>query len=183
MPRPIPRPIPSLLPAPLPSGRVQLHTKDKFNWCWAACAQMLVEAKTATQVLQCSMASFLGPKCCQPLPNDPCNVPLADPKITALLTARLANVSFVQRALNAVDLEKEINAGRTVQVGWTYGKNAKGGGHVVLVTGCRQVASGQPKREFTVLDPDFTSPLTMTHAGLKGKAGERVWDATWILTL
>ncbi len=176
MARPTPRPIPVVTARALHTIGVPFHQKEagKGNWCWAACAQMLLESNGGSPVTQCEIARFLGRgDCCSALPGDPCNQELEDPQITALLISRgVKKVCFQPRELDSAELVRELDAGRPVQVGVTNGSV----GHVVLVVGYQDV---QPERQFTVHDPDRPVPFPMTYLGLKSVLG--TWDASWTL--
>jgi len=142
---------------------------------------MLLEANGGAAVAQCEIASLLWPNCC---PDDPCdgsgacNHELDDPAITALLLVEcLGKVCYEPRPLDSDEVKAEIDAGRPVQAGFSYGED---GGHLVLVTGYQDTGTG---RQFTVLDPGGWSAAAWPYLGLKCANGLGKWDATWILTV
>jgi len=175
----MPLPIPAGAPGPLHRVPIPFHHQCRGNWCWAACAQMLLEAGGATGVTQCGLASQLWANCCPDAPCDgsgPCDHDLDDPGITALLTGKGLTATRVGCALTSNDVKAQIDAGQPVQAGFSYGQD---GGHVVLIAGYQSTGVDE---QFIVLDPTDWHAAAWSFQGLLSANQLGTWDATWTFT-
>lgn len=127
-----------IAPAPPPLGakvlNVPLIMQEQTQWCWAACADMVLHYYGNVAVRQCDLANWLFGL------SDCCSVP------SSSLCNRPCQVSDVCRVYNAFGLrcysgsgtisfgaiQFEIDQNRPLEPGlaWTGG-----GGHVVIVRG------------------------------------------------
>ncbi|OGX85080.1 hypothetical protein BEN47_15290 [Hymenobacter lapidarius] len=154
---------------------VPMIMQEQSNWCWAACADMLLYYYGNPGVTQCQLANwaFGQTACCQIPSSTICNQPLPDARISQLLTAYGLRSSYSTRAEGFGTLVLEIGAGRPVEVGLAW---RSGGGHVVLVVDAIGLSGRQVVR---VNDPAVGSG-GMNYSDLQTAYGQGVWDATWV---
>lgn len=128
--------------------------QEKSQWCWAAVAYNVDHYfSSSSPWTQCMIAKAVLrlPECCLDPPD------FEDCDSAAYLEDALAVVGrqyTVSGTLEFADIETEIRAGRPVcaRIGWPGG-----GGHFVIIAGCRTLKSGL--RQLWIRDPLFGPSL------------------------
>lgn len=172
---PIPIPPHQLQPVNLDvRGIEQEHT----NWCWAACAEMVLDHFQMPFVRQCDLANsaFGSTRCCNNLPA--CNKGLSDARITYLWqTYGLTTARYITDKLNCEALKVELNAGRPIELGFSYSSTT---GHVIIAFGWGKTKSSEVY--FLVNDPDYPSGTksVIYCSALLDRSIKGSWDATWL---
>jgi hypothetical protein len=166
-------------PAPIVSGLQKLPIAPVLqsgkNWCWAACAEMVVGHVRMAAASQCAIAdSYVGGGCCGSNPPTPaCDQPCPASQISAVYQ----NWSVASRARQAQvpfsAVQREIAQWRPVQISFQYGN---GTGHAIVVSGW---TTGVMGNTVDVLDPGHAhiSALYVDLQTAFGTGG--VWDWTW----
>jgi Papain-like cysteine protease AvrRpt2 len=142
------------------------------EWCWAACAQMVLRYYGDANIKQCDIAHKAFPQigCC----NAPatCNQRLSRDEVTQLWqNCGMQRLPYKQ-AVGFDVLQTEINDSRPVEVGITRPSR---GGHLAVVRGWSLTASGQM---VNVADPLFeigNIPFSWLQKGY----GYGQWSDTW----
>ncbi len=166
-----PLPAAGAAPNPLPVPQVYQRAEE---WCWAACVQMALNYYGDGNI-QCEVVNkqFGQTKCCD-TPDDPaCNDDLSLPDIAAVYRAWHLGAKCITSAVQFDYLEREINAGRPVQVGFAWNT---GGNHVALVCGTNVDGTVQFVR---VNDPLYGSGW-VHYAALLGAYYLGSWQWTWV---
>ena len=148
--------------------------KEQSNWCWAACADMILHYYGNASVRQCDLANwaFGVSDCCSVPSSSPCNRTLRDSQISQLFSAYGLQSSYTASPVPFGTLQFDIDLDRPVQVAYSW---RGGGGHVVVVTGWDTDAVGGFLR---VNDP-AVGPGVFYYSELLDVDGQGVWDATW----
>lgn len=153
---------------------VPLIDQKQTNWCWAACADMVLAFRSNPGITQCQLANSAlqlnGVQCCPS--NAVCNRGLKDKRITWLWN-HCGIPAYRSPGLNCNLLKYEIDNGRPVELGFAYSNNK---GHVVIVHGWRQEASGLFFLINNSAGPKKQKILCTTLLALS-QNGE--WNATW----
>jgi hypothetical protein len=153
---------------------VPLILQEQTEWCWAACAAMVLGYYQASQVTQCQLADWLfGPAaCCVAPASAACNKPCQVAHIKQILAHWLIQSTSVQGSVSFATLHNEVAAKRPVEVAFHWGMS----GHVALVVEASWI-SGQPW--VRVNDPKFHSGL-VSYAELLVAYGFGSWFWSWI---
>jgi len=142
------------------------------EWCWAACAQMVLQFYGQT-VQQCELASKLfGQACCDDPGSLLCNDPAQVPDIAGVYRQWGRNAVLVQGQVSFETLQSEINANRPVEIGFAWNN---GGGHQVLVCGWNIDSTGP---YLLVNDPEWGSGAVY-YVNLQAAYGWGSWQWTW----
>ena len=108
--------------------------EDRDNWCWAACAQMILYKLGDHNVQQCQIAGryFQGELCCQ----DPesCDRTLSEGQITPMFTKSQIHSSLVGRHLAFQEIQNEVTEHRPLAAGIKWNGSATLG-HLVVLRG------------------------------------------------
>jgi hypothetical protein len=147
--------------------------QEQTEWCWAACAQMVLKFYGNDAMQQCDLASRLfGRSCCDdpgsPLSNEPAQVP----DIAGVYGQWGRSALFVQGQVPFETLQNEINANRPVEIGFQWND---GTGHQVLVCGWNIDSTGP---YLMVNDPQWGSGAVY-YVNLQAAYGWGSWLWTW----
>ena len=168
----IPRP-----PAPGAEGPVKVAWlgQSQSEWCWAACAQMVLWYYGSRQVRQCDFADWLfGQRaCCKHPSSSLCNWPCRIEDVSSIYS-RWNLQSSLHKAVSFEILEREIKDRRPVEVGylWLGGDS----GHLALVV---DTTSFKNKKHVKVHDPFYGKGM-VEFSALERAYGLGTWHATWI---
>lgn len=170
-------PVPAIPPGPAgnPLCVPYIFQGVGTNWCWAACAAMVLNYYNQNVTL-CGVAGFLSPgiDCCQ----SPflCNKGCSADDVQRLYASRGFDSNPTGGPVSAQDLQTEINNGRPVEVGFD---SCPGGietmGHLVLVYGYA------PDGSFWVRDP--MAPIgsgTIAYSQIVASVNYGCWRQTWV---
>ena len=155
--------------------------QEQSNWCWAACAEMVLRYYDDSTVRQCEFANelFNRTECCLEPSIPACNRPCEMPDISNLYSRKHIRSEFVDKAISFSKLQSEIDADRPVEVAYFW-KDLGKPGHSVIVRGWR--IDGQ--EEFVHVNDPADSPTSMSeivaYAELLAPYGEGEWTYTWI---
>lgn len=171
-------PLAPLPPSPNnPLGVIWIKQKQT-EWCWAACADMVLDFYQDPNVDQCHLANSAsgaaGGTCCANPTSQTCNRPLSDAEISQLWTTH--GIQRIPRASQVafLEIQIEITAGRPVEVAWS--RNV--GDHLVIVHGWRVTSAGE---EVYVNDPaKGGGEGWMSFLDLRTARGTGFWDSTWV---
>lgn len=160
------------------AGQVDIRyiKQEQTNWCWAACAQMVLRRFGNSTVRQCDLAHrlFGEPSCCDNPSSPLCNEAAQVPDIAGVYSAwGRKKPEYVGKSVPFETLQNEINAKRPVEVGFIW---KDGTGHQAIVCGW---------------DVDDTGPLLLVndpkyglgavyYVNLKLAYGWGTWRHTWI---
>jgi len=146
--------------------------QEKEEWCWAACAQMLLQF-FGIEVQQCDVASqMFGEPCCANPDSPLCVGPAQVPLIANIYAQYGHNASLISGKVTFETLQDEINANRPVIVGFDWGS---GTGHQVLVCGWDVDSLGQ---RLLVNDP-WQGSGPVYYVNLLAAYGLGSWQYTW----
>jgi hypothetical protein len=146
----------AMLPADFQTNRVvpwkngfrldgfNLILQEKANWCWAACADMILDFYGASLVTQCRIVNNFFTRdgarsCCRPENNEVCDEGCNKEDIKTVYDRFSFSALFIEESITFQKLALEINAGRPVQVGYKWNSR---GFHVAVVIGWRRGAHG-----------------------------------------
>jgi hypothetical protein len=149
--------------------------QEQTQWCWAACAQMVLRFYGNGAVRQCEFANWLFGQsgCCQAPGTSLCNRPCQVTDVVRVYAAWAKTCSYVPSNVAFATLQAEINAGRPVEVGYRWNG---GGGHVAIVCAWDINATGPFLR---VNDPWYGSG-GVYYSNLLTAYGLGSWQWTWI---
>lgn len=164
-------------PPPVNPLGVPRFPQQQTQWCWAACAEMVLEFYSFPNVDQCDLANIAFPQaggaCCNNPSSSLCDKPLSDAEICRLWANKGIKYSYVNSFIPFTTLQSEINAGRPVEVAFTLSN----GGHVVIVQGWSQTPMGP---YLFVNDPaGGAGQGLVSYQHLLTAKGSGSWDATW----
>lgn len=171
------------LPGPPPPPGKQLClpviAQDQNQWCWAACAEMILKYYKETGIGQCDLANLAfadaGGGCCRVPSSSLCDKKLSDPQIGQLFDMKAVRIHYHYTA-NSVPfavVQGEIDNCRPVQIGVTQ----RGGGHVAIIKGWFTAQMGE---YLIVNDPGSGgSQGPVSFSDLQTANSFRTWDATW----
>lgn len=150
--------------------------QEQTNWCWAACAEMVLEYYGNSSSDQCDFANwaFGGATCCTLPSSSLCDKPVKDKKITDLYDHYNLKSSYVSADVPFGALVVEIEGSRPIEVGFTFSGNKTG--HVALVVGTDVINGKQVVR---VNDPAEQASGGVLYSDLTTAYGLGDWDATW----
>lgn len=156
------------------SLNVPMIKQEQKNWCWAACANMILHYyKRAETQCRLSNWAFNQSLCCQTPNSQACDRGLSDAGITQLFSSRYLHSSYIANSVSYVKLDAEISANRPVEVGYSW---TNGGGHVAVVIATVIINGREAVR---VNDPAYGS-VGVYFSDLLLAYGMGRWDATWI---
>ena len=127
-------------------------------------------------VSQCEMATNAHgqPGCCETPTSSLCNRPLVIPKVEEEWDRYNFDSTYHDDHLPFSTIQSEIDAGRPIEVGFTW---SGGGGHAVLVVGYEQVSPAD-KRVF-VYDPWHGPVPDLNLDELRAAYGAGTWRWSW----
>lgn len=188
------RPKPLPIVAVLPTVKLPIcHTSQgpMHNWCWVACAAMVLTYRQVSFGRMCCLPAFALPRpsasCCNGIGGGECDVAASKELITALYSS--FNIPVVRVAsISPEDLIAEIDSPNCspveigyVRSGFGFTESLEPGavappaeGHVILVFG--RDSSGT---NFFVHDPLSQAEASRTYKALLGLPGGGVWKFTW----
>ena len=155
--------------------------QEQSNWCWAACAEMVLRYHGGSAIRQCEFANelFDRTECCLEPSSPACNRPCEMLDISNLYSSKRIHSKLVEKAVPFSKLQSEINANRLVEVVYFWRDWGKPG-HSVIVRGWR--IDGQ--EEFVHVNDPADGPATMSgivaYSELLIPYGEGDWTYTWI---
>lgn len=153
--------------------RIPLRSQEQSQWCWAACAQMVIRYHGTSKLRQCQLANGLFDLsgCCKMPGSARCNRPCSIQQVSQVYDQwgiqtirRTSTVSFET-------IVSEIEASRPVQVGLRWNTE---GGHVVLVRGWNGA------KRLRVNDPADRGSRWVDYAYLKSAYGRGNWLWSWV---
>lgn len=146
-------------------------------WCWAACAQMVLEHFGSTERGQCEIAGLaLSKDCCSD--SRRCNRRLFStatkpPSVQHLYASLQITLDHQADAASVAEVQAEISADRPVQAFLVWNS---GNGHVVIIYGWIRISH---QIELMVHDPHDGDKTTVTYQGLLTAYGEGRWAETF----
>lgn len=158
--------------------------QQRPKWCWAACIEMVLNAKTQRQAIrQCQLVNdahgmFLC--CTQNAIPQLCNMGLSVSKVATEWKRRSYDVDYSAGALPFADIVACIDRNWPFQVGLTYNSAI---GHAVLVVG--YLAADDEDADIGegflyVNDPAWPGPRWISYSALQtaeGQGGQ--WAHSW----
>lgn len=166
------------LGSPTPGAKelpVHLISQKESNWCWAACAKMVMSYYGETSVKQCDLANWLFQRSdCGDASSSPnCNRTCRVGDVSKVYTNWNIHSILSRHPVSPSELQGEINLGQPVEVAFIW--NGGLHGHVVLVTGWYP----EPQEIwFKVLDPG-EGVKKISYSYLLTAYGKGSWDYTW----
>ncbi|HJQ23017.1 MAG TPA: papain-like cysteine protease family protein [Blastocatellia bacterium] len=172
---------PSLLPQSkvLPVAHFQ---QARTQWCWAACAEMVLDYYSK-RVHQCALANhLLGRKNCCAAPGplhffSKCNRNCQVAQVAQLYSHYGLNSLYQANPVSFSVIQAEINADQPVEVGFAW---FGGGGHLAIIRGWEQDSIGDWVR---INDPHYSPGNSgqgrMLHSKLATPYGLGNWVTTW----
>jgi hypothetical protein len=170
------------VPGPPPPGNrlcVPLIPQDQKQWCWAACAEMILKYYKENRIGQCDLANLAfadaGGGCCNTPSSSLCDKKLSDSRIRQLFDTKAVNIHhhYTAGSVPFATVRGEIDNYRPIQIGITL----RGGGHVVIVQGWTLTQMGE---YLIVNDPGSGgSQGPVSFSDLQTANSLRTWDATW----
>jgi len=148
--------------------------QDQTQWCWAACADMVLNYYGAHNFHQCDCANWLfGLSICCDVPssficNQPCNIG----DVCSLYDRWGLRCSYTEGSVLLATLQFELNHDRPVEIGYAWNG---GGGHVILVTGWFKTSTDVV---LVIKDPT-TGSGTSLYKNLLTAQGKGTWQWTW----
>jgi hypothetical protein len=128
------------IPATPPSNAdvllsVPMWFQEETNWCWAACADMVVRYYNIGSVQQCQLANFVFQRtdCCVPGGFSPCNYTCQVPDVPAIYGHFYLLCTSNSGTMTLAELKREIDHARPVEIAWQWSYVLRG--HVVLISG------------------------------------------------
>jgi len=148
--------------------------QEQTQWCWAACADMVLHYYGNSGVRQCDFANWLfGQTGCCASPSSPvCNQPCAVNDVQRVYTQWGILSAPSSGTVPFSTLEFEINGDRPVEVAYAW---TGGGGHVAVVSGWDRNATGPFVR---INDPAYGSG-GVYYSDLLTAYGLGTWFYTW----
>ena len=158
---------------PLAIPRVE---QTQTNWCWAACAEMVLHYFGKSALAQCDFATFLvnDPSCCTAPSSPMCDTRCEYDEVGLVYGHWGIQATLVRSAVTFDTLVQELKSQQPVEVGIIW---AGGGGHLVLVV---QATDSNGQALVVVRDPrpDYSFNV-LQYGELLTAHGYGVWDATW----
>jgi hypothetical protein len=146
--------------------------QEQTEWCWAACAQMVLQFY-GEDAPQCALATqLLGEACCDN-PSDPlCNEPAPVPNLASLYGVWGHNAVLANGDVSFETLQDEVGINQPVEIGFSWGD---GTGHQILVCGWNIDSQGG---YLLVNDPRWGSG-PVYYVNLQAAYGWGTWLYTW----
>jgi hypothetical protein len=159
---------------------VDFFGQDSPDWCWAACAMMGGHYYKTNDCQQSDVvaARHLALANGSPSANDG-SVEEALDAVEVSRSWRHVGVTttMLSGEIPWLDIKKEIDAMRIVQIGWRWAGGA--GAHLVLVVGYEEHRDGA--QWVYVHDPQRTSGGDrLRYSELQAAKGHGVWTSTWL---
>lgn len=153
---------------------VPLIMRQETNWCWAACAKMVVSYYNVSGLDQCDFANYLFKQttCCHQSCEGECNRGASPTFINRLYKWLGVYFSFSNSIMPFQELEYQITQGCPVQISWRL---HSGGGHVLLVIGTE---TGPAGKYVHVNDP-HAGYMKIPYTSLIDAGGSGSWEYTW----
>ena len=163
-------------PPPRPPLDVRPVRQLMDKWCWAACARMVLRFFGGT-LEQCGIVGrFLGGNCCPSASAPGCNVDCSVEQVDQAFGIAGLTVRRIPASVTFEVVQAQINGGRPLVAAVKW---AGGGGHVVVIHGCRTVGGD---RYLSVNDPFYGfgdiryGDMTQHY----GKNNTGLWVHTWL---
>jgi papain like cysteine protease AvrRpt2 len=162
---------------------VPFVTQQMTCWCWAACAAMVLKYYHLDFGDQCAIAAkgleVLDPSvCCSYLTSERCNLPLLDDGITTLWRSTNVCAVFIPSQISDIDLFKEIESERPVEIGYGPTVDEVGIGHVVIAVGWQ--GNDLSHLSFLIYDPLFQARTALAQFVVASTRNKRTWVQTWV---
>jgi hypothetical protein len=159
---------------------VPFISQKKSNWCWAACAAMVLSFYKI-EVRQCRLAAqgtgISTSNCCTDSTSDSCNKALYDDEITDLWHARNIPAIPEPNSISGKELLQEIDDhDRPVEMGYGPELGKRGIGHVVILYGWQQESNAV---KFLTHNPQNRARKSIASFALTGSRLKGIWNATW----
>lgn len=128
----------TIVPAPPPLGARVLNVpwikQEQTQWCWAACADMVLHYYGNINVRQCDLANWLFglSDCCSVPSSSLCNRPCQVADVCRVYNAFGLRCYSASGTISQGAIQLEIDQGRPIEPGIAWNG---GGGHVVIVRG------------------------------------------------
>lgn len=158
--------------------------QEQRNWCWAACAEMILyyyRGTAGTPTQQCKFADklFCETECCSEPYSSACNRPCEIRDVSALYSSQGIHSKLVNNPVPFSTLQSEIGDGRPVEVAY-FRRDSEEPGHLVIVRGWRIDGN----EEFVHVNDPADSPPSMSgivaYSELLAPYGTCEWTCTWI---
>lgn len=148
--------------------------QEQTQWCWAACADMVLHYYGNAGVRQCDFANWLFAQsaCCNVPSSSLCNKPCAIGDVCRVYNQWGIQCSYTGSSVAFATLQSEVNADRPVEVGYAWNG---GNGHVAVIRGWDVNATGP---FLAVNDPAYGSG-GVYYSGLLTAYGLGTWRWTW----
>jgi hypothetical protein len=162
---------------PIDLGIPLISQKPKNNWCWVACAAMVLTYRKVSIADLCLIPGALGLGrilCCSGS-GDSCDRPASIKGIRRVFCKYNIPCKQVNR-LTELELRAALSfeEGSPVEIGYTgSGFGLEGGGHVVLVVGVNATGSN-----FFVNDPLADASASQTYDKIRDARGG-TWSVSW----
>jgi hypothetical protein len=154
--------------------------QEQPNWCWAACAEMILRYYDGSSVRQCELANelFGETECCSKPTSPGCNRPCKKQDVSKLYSSKNIYSKLVEGVVPFSKLQSEIDADRPVEVAYSW-NDRRETGHLVIVRGWRI----DGKEEFVYVNDPGDSPSEeriVAYPELLAAYGKGNWVCTWI---
>lgn len=153
--------------------------QQQTYWCWAACAEMILN-KFSIEKNQCEIVSrTLGiDECCEDGSTADCNQPLKISRVTELYEAYGINVTYRDGDLSMDEIVEHVSANHVLKVGLVWW-DPPFSGHAVIINGY-DLADDDDEPLVLFVDPNRSveagsTPLRLLQSGW----GAGVWRHTW----
>lgn len=168
----------TIIPAPPLLGAKSLNVpqikQEQTQWCWAACADMVLDYYGNAGARQCDFVNWLFAQssCCNVPSSSLCNKPCAVGDVCRVYNQWSLNCFNTASSVPFATLQSEINAERPTEVGYAW---SGGGGHVAIIRGWDFNATGPL---LLVNDPYYGSG-GVYYTDLLTAYGLGTWQWTW----
>ena len=168
---------------PIPSKKiinVPQIKQEQLNWCWAACAEMVLRYYGDTTTQQCEFANelFCQTECCSKPSSCCCNKPCWEEDVSKLYSSNHIYSKFIKKNIPFSKLKSEIDANRPIEVAYSWRDRGETG-HLAIVRGW--CIDG--KKEFVYVNDPNDNPggnRMITYSELLAAYGQGEWTCTWI---
>ena len=123
--------------------RVPHKYQQQSNWCWAACAEMVMRYRGNTNTDQCDLANWLFnlTVCCSQGSSPQCNNPCTVSQVSNVYINYGIQSVLSGGTISFAAIQSEINGQRPVEVGLKWNKGTTG--HLVIIQGWQHNRVGQ----------------------------------------
>ena len=109
---------------------VPYRAQEQTQWCWAACAEMIMLFLGINHLRQCNIAALeFGANCCVMPGSSVCNRPWY---VDRPLHRQSIQCYFFNSAINFASVQNEVNVNQPPIVNYQW---TNGGGHVAVLSG------------------------------------------------